>query len=55
MFQHPTSQDLFQAAAAGNLHDIRKLLAYRINVNSADKNGMTPLILAAFKGHREAV
>ncbi len=45
----------FQAALEGNLSVIQKGLEAGLDVNIADKDGHTGLILASFNGHNEIV
>lgn len=46
---------LMLAAFAGNLGEVRTLLAQGVEVNARDKDGDTALMFAAFKGHAEIV
>eukprot|EP00736_Rhodelphis_marinus_P003218 Rmarinus@m.15786 len=46
---------LLYAAAAGNLVDIRRMVARGVNLNSADYDGRTALHLAASEGHLNVV
>ena len=41
------------AAAKGNLEEVKKHIDAGANVNGADKNGWTALMLAAFNGHTD--
>ena len=46
---------LFNAARAGSLPMLQEFVAARYDLNTADEKGYTPLILAAYHGHAEAV
>ena len=46
----PSSEDLIEAAREGDLHSVRRLIARRVDVNSVDPQGRTPLMLAAAAG-----
>jgi ankyrin repeat protein len=47
--------DIHEAAANGNLKDVKTLLDKGIDVNAKDKNGMTPLIRALKNENKEMV
>jgi ankyrin repeat protein len=49
------SEAIIQAAGAGDLETVKRLLAEGDDVNSADNGRWTPLILAAQNGHLEVV
>lgn len=54
--RQPMPQPLFaQAAHDGKIDVVRSALQSGTNVNIADENGRTPLMLAAFNGHTEVV
>lgn len=46
---------LCEAAAKGDIHRVKDLIKSGINVNFADSDGNTPLILASFYGYTEIV
>ncbi|GLX12638.1 hypothetical protein Pstr01_08770 [Pseudomonas straminea] len=45
----------FQAAREGNVAMLDEFIAAGYNLNTADENGYTALILTAYHGHRDAV
>ena len=47
--------DLRRAAARGDLDTVRRILKTPADINARDKNGFTPLMLAAQYGHTEVV
>jgi ankyrin repeat protein len=56
LIDHGATLDFYDAAAAGQLGRLRELLANdRSLVNSYSSDGATPLGLAAFFGHKDAV
>ena len=44
-----------QAASNGDVHELKRLVGYGLDLNSADYDGRTPLHLAAAEGRLEAV
>lgn len=46
----PSPDELIEAAREGDLHSVRRLIAQRVDVNSVDSQGRTPLMLAAGGG-----
>lgn len=51
----PDREDLFNAASAGNIQQIRKLLSEGLDVNISNRERETALHMAAARGHYEAV
>jgi len=51
----PRAADLLNAARKGDTALIRTLISHKINLEVQDKDGHTPLMLAAQHGHAEAV
>ncbi len=47
--------DLMQAAALGNVAEVKTLIGRGAHVNARHKNGMTALLAAALSGHVDAV
>ena len=48
-------EGMFKAAFEGNLAELRKLLASGSNIEARDPNGRTPLHVAAYASHENAV
>ena len=48
-----SAKALHNAAYAGNLAEVKRLIEKGKNVNARDKEGKTPLSLAVEKGHKE--
>lgn len=51
----PEREDLFSAASAGNIQQIRKLLSQGLDVNVSNNERETALHMAAARGHFQAV
>ena len=51
----PEREDLFNAASAGNMQQINKLLSQGLDVNVSNSERETALHMAAARGHYEAV
>jgi len=51
----PDREDLFNAASAGNIQQISKLLSEGLDVNISNQERETALHMAAARGHYEAV
>ncbi|CAJ0580035.1 unnamed protein product, partial [Mesorhabditis spiculigera] len=47
------TQDIFDAIDKGQFEEVEKRLKAGIDVNCLDKNGMTPLSMAAYKGNED--
>ncbi|RDD40056.1 Ankyrin repeat and SAM domain-containing protein 6 [Trichoplax sp. H2] len=51
-----SQSDIFEAVKYGNLRRVKELIASNINAaNSSDKDGATPLMFAAMRGHTDIV
>jgi len=53
--QSTATEDLFYAAVIGNVELLRKLAVEGSDLNAADEDGSTPLMLAAVNGQKDAV
>ena len=51
----PSEQALFEAAIAGSLADVERLVAEGTAVDITDPENRTPMMFAAFNGHRRVV
>lgn len=51
----PAENALFEAAALGKLDDAKRLVAEGVAVDTVEPEGRTPLMVAAFDGHRHVV
>ena len=51
----PAEDALFEAAALGRLDDATRLVAEGVPVDTVEPEGRTPLMVAAFDGHRHVV
>ena len=51
----PAENALFEAAALGKLDDAKRLVAEGVLVDIVEPEGRTPLMVAAFDGHRHVV
>jgi uncharacterized protein len=51
----PAEDALFEAAALGKLDDAKRLVADGVAVDTVEPEGRTPLMVAAFDGHRHVV
>ena len=48
-------EDFLVAVASGNIQEVKRLINSRVDINTRDKDGQTPLILATYKGYKEIV
>jgi ankyrin repeat protein len=53
--ENPDEQRLHRAAFAGDLESVRRLIQNQVGVNTAARDGWTPLHSAAFTGHEAMV
>jgi ankyrin repeat protein len=53
--EEKSSKSLHQAAADGDLEQVKESLSKGAGVNETDQRGLTPLHLAAMEGHKAVV
>ncbi len=54
-FQNQADVNLFNAAKAGDMQNLREALSDKANLNSADRLGQTALMWAGWNGHEEII
>lgn len=49
--EHQQQQQFLKAVTTGDIEAVEKIFAAGVNINKKKKNGLTPLMTAAYKGH----